>query len=329
MRLCIYGAGAVGGHLAAKLAAAGHEVGVIARGPNLAVLRENGIRLRHGDREIAGRVRAEEDPAGLGPQDLVIVTLKANALAGFARNCAPLLRGDTPVVFAQNGIPWWYGTGLAAARPAPPDLSRLDPDGSLRKAIEPRRIVGAVVYSANDQVEPGRIVNHTPGNNMVVVGGCDDRDSPALAKIRETLEKADIHSPPTADIRQVLWSKLVSNIGTGTLCLLAGVTVAEVRRGALAKISDQVMAEVRAIAKAHGIQGDATPRRPSGGQSSGPIAHKPSILQDYERGRPMEIEAQLATPLAFGKAANIATPTLDALVALAVHKAAAKGLYTT
>jgi len=329
MRLCIYGAGAVGGHLAAKLAAAGHEVGVIARGRNLAVLRENGIRLRHGEREIAGRVRAEEDPARLGPQELVIVTLKANALAGFAGNCAPLLARDTPVVFAQNGIPWWYASGLAAARPAPPDLSRLDPDGALRKAVEPRRIVGAVVYSANDQVEPGRVVNHTPGNNMVVVGGCDDRDSPAAAKIREILEAADIHSPPTADIRQVLWSKLVSNIGTGTLCLLAGVTVAEVRRGALAKISDQVMAEVRAVARAHGIDGDGAPRRPSGAPSSGPIAHKPSILQDYERGRPMEIDAQLAMPLAFARAANIATPALDALVALAVHKAAAKGLYTT
>jgi 2-dehydropantoate 2-reductase len=329
MRLCIYGAGAVGGHLAAKLAAAGHEVGVIARGPNLAALREKGIKLRHGDREIAGRVKAAEDPAELGPQDLVIVTLKANALAGFSRNCAPLLKRDTPVVFAQNGIPWWYATGLSARRPAPPDLSRLDPDGSVRKAIEPSRVVGAVVYSANDQVEPGLVVNHTPGNNMVVVGECDDRNSPALAKIREVLENADISSPPTADIRQVLWSKLVSNIGTGTLCLLAGATVAEVRRGALGKAGDQVMAEVRAIAKAHGIDGDGVPRRPSGAPSSGPIAHKPSILQDYERGRPMEIDAQLATPLAFGRAANIATPTLDALVALAVHKAAAKGLYTT
>jgi len=328
MRLCIYGAGAVGGHLAAKLAAAGHEVGVIARGRNLAVLRESGIRLRHGEREIAGRVRAEEDPARLGPQELVIVTLKANALAGFARNCAPLLARDTPVVFAQNGIPWWYASGLRAGRPAPPDLSRLDPDGSL-KALEPRRIVGAVVYSANDQVEPGRVVNHTPGNNMVVVGECDDRDSPGLAKIREVLENADIYSPPTSDIRQVLWSKLVSNIGTGTLCLIAGVTVAEVRGGGLAKISDQVMAEVRAVARAHGIDGDGAPRRPSGAPTSGPIAHKPSILQDYERGRPMEIDAQFALPLAFARAANIATPTLDALVALAVHKAAAKGLYTT
>src|SRR5471030_2028509 len=115
MRLCIYGAGAVGGCLAAMLAAAGHEVGVIARGRNLIAIRENGLRLRQGTREILGSVRAAEDPAQLGPQELVIVTLKANALAGFAGNCAPLLKSDTSVVFAQNGIPWWYATGLSAA----------------------------------------------------------------------------------------------------------------------------------------------------------------------------------------------------------------------
>src|SRR5258706_16240589 len=218
MRLCIYGAGAVGGHLGAKLAAAGQGVGVIARGRNLAVLRESGIKLRHGEREIAGRVCAEEDPAQLGPQELVIVTLKANALAGFCRNCAPLLKPDTPVVFAQNGIPWWYASGLAAGRPAPPDLSRLDPDGALRKAVEPRRIVGAVVYSANDQVEPGRGLNHTPGNNMGVVAECADHSPSALAKIREILDKADIYSPPPPDIRRGLRGETVRHIGPGPRC---------------------------------------------------------------------------------------------------------------
>jgi 2-dehydropantoate 2-reductase len=329
MRLCIYGAGAVGGHLAAKLAAAGHEVCVIARGENLIAIRENGIRLRHGDQEIFGKVRAAQDPTELGPQDLVIVTLKANALAGFSRNCRPLLRSDTSVVFAQNGIPWWYGIGLAPSRPIPPDLSRLDPEGLLKKAVAPERIVGAVVYSSNEVVEPGVVVNHTAGNNMVVVGECDDGNSPDVAKARALLEGVGISSPATADIRQALWSKLALNLGTGTLCLLTGAAVAEVRREALAKIGDRMMAEVRAIARAHGVDSEGAPRRPSGGHSSGQIAHKPSILQDYERGRPMEIEAQLATPLAFARQANVVTPTLDALIPLAVYKAAAKGLYTT
>ena len=125
-------------------------------------------------------------------------------------------------------------------------------------------------------------------------------------------------------------SKLVLNIGTGTLCVLTGGTVADVRRDpATSRIGEQVMAEARAIAAAHGVDSSAAPKRPSGSNSSGQIAHKPSILQDYERGRPMEIEAQLAAPLAFARQANVVTPTLDALIPLAVHKAAAKGLYTT
>ena len=330
MRLCIYGAGAVGGHLAARLAAAGNEVSVVARGANLAAIKARGLRLFHGKEEIAGKVAASEKASDLGPQDLVIVTLKANALSAISEGIGFLLKGDTAVVFAQNGIPWWYGLGLSPSRPKPPDLSRLDPGGVLHEAIKTENIVGAEIYSANDLVEPGVVMNHTPGNNMLVVGEADDADSSRIQKIRSVLEKAGMSSPPTADIRQVVWSKLALNIGTGTLCLLTEATVAEVRRdAAIAKIGENLTAEVRSIARAHGVDGEGVPRRPSGGHSPGQIAHKPSILQDYERGRPMEIEAQLATPLAFARQAKLATPTLDALIPLAVHKAAAKGLYTT
>jgi 2-dehydropantoate 2-reductase len=330
MRICIYGAGAVGGHLAAKLARAGNEVSVVARGANLAAIKARGFRLVHGSEEITGKVAASEKPSDLGPQDLVITTLKANALSAFAKDGKGLLKGDTAVVFAQNGIPWWYGVGLSPSRPRPPDLSRLDPQELLKKMVEPERIVGAVIYSANDLIEPGVVMNHTPGNNMLVVGEADDRESARIKEIRLILERAGISSPPTADIRQVVWSKLVLNIGTGTLCLLTGATVAEVRSDpATVRIGEQVMAEARAIARAHGLDSTAAPKRPSGGHSSGQIAHKPSILQDYERGRPMEIEAQLATPLAFARQANVVTPALDVLIPLAVHKAAAKGLYRT
>jgi 2-dehydropantoate 2-reductase len=174
------------------------------------------------------------------------------------------------------------------------------------------------------------VVNHTAGNNMLVVGDCDDRNSPRIGSLRALLESAGLSSPATADIRQVLWSKLAMNIGTGTLCLLTGATLGETRGDpALVKISDRAIAEARAVARAHGVDPDGAPKRPSGGPSSGQSAHKPSILQDYERGRPMEIEAQLAVPLAFARQANVVTPTLDALVPLAAHKAAAKGLYTT
>jgi 2-dehydropantoate 2-reductase len=234
------------------------------------------------------------------------------------------------VVFAQNGIPWWYAIGLSASRPKPPDLSRLDPGGLLSKAIAPANIVGAVVYSANQLVEPGVVRNHTPGNNMLVVGQCEDRDAEAVVKLRQALEDGRVSSPATRDIRQVVWNKLNLNLGTGTLCLLAGCTVGEMRTdAALSEIAKRVAAEGRAVAAAHGVDADKAPPRPSGGHGSGAIGHKPSILQDYEAGRPMEVEAQLAAPLAFARAAAVATPSLDALVPLAVHKAASKGLYTT
>ena len=150
MRICVFGAGAVGGHLAAKFAAGGHEVSVVARGANLQGIQANGIALREGARTIAGRVRASDRAADLGAQDVVFVTTKATALAAFAAAAAPLAgaarASNTVFVFVQNGIPWWYAMGLSASRPPPPALARLDPGGALARAIAPERVIGAVVY---------------------------------------------------------------------------------------------------------------------------------------------------------------------------------------
>src|SRR3954468_5179534 len=168
MKLCVFGAGAVGGHIAAKLAAAGNDISVIARGAHLEAMRSRGLKLLHGEQAILPRVRAAMSARELGPQDAVLVTLKANLLAAFAEQCAPLLGRDTVVVFVQNGIPWWYDARL----------SRLDPDGVLAKALAPERIVGGVAYSANEIVEPGVIENHVPGNNMIVIGRPDRQDTP-------------------------------------------------------------------------------------------------------------------------------------------------------
>lgn len=330
MRICVFGAGAVGGHLAAKLAAAGNEVSVVARGAQLQAIRRSGLKLLHGGQEIRGTVRASERAADLGPQDYVIVTLKAPALSAAAGELARLLGPETAVVFAQNGIPWWYGIGLQASRPKPPDLSRLDPGARLREAIAPERIAGAVIYSANDLVAPGVVENHTPGNNMLVVGACDDASSSRISKLREALEKSDVSSPATADIRQAVWNKLVLNLGTSTLCLLTGRSVGDMRADAdLAALEKRIREEGRAIARAQGVDPEKAPARPSGRHASGTIAHKPSILQDYEAGRPMEVQAQLVAPLVFARASGVATPALDVLVPIVVHKAAAKGLYTT
>ena len=328
MRICIFGAGAVGGHFAAKLAASGHDVSVVARGAHLEAMRNNGITLVHGNETIRGRVRAAASASGLGLQEFVFVTLKANLLGAFAEQAAAIVGADTGVVFAQNGIPWWYGIGLAGDRPRPPDLSKLDPGGKLKKLLDKKQIIGGVVYSANEVREPGVIVNNVPGNNMLVVGQADDSDSQAIGALRSILDKADLYSPPTSDIRQVVWAKLVQNLSTAALCTLAGATVKEVREDpSLGELSKRLAAEARAIALAHGIDAAKAPQRPGGGQSSGAISHKPSLLQDYERGRPMEIDALLIAALEFARAAKVPAPALETVVPLVVFKAAAKGLY--
>lgn len=328
MNICVFGAGAVGGHFAAKLAARGHDVSVVTRGAHLEAIRQRGITLLHGADTLRARVRAAESAASLGAQDFVFVTLKANALAAFAQGAAPLLKPDTGVVFAQNGIPWWYGIGLSGKRPKPPDLSRLDPGGALQKLLRQEQVIGGVVYSANEVLEPGVVKNNVPGNNMLVVGAATDRDSEAMQRLRETLTQADIASPRTRDIRTAVWAKLVQNLSTAALCTLLETTVADVRGSEpLKALAARLAAEARAIALAHGVDPDLAPARPGGGQSSGAISHKPSLLQDYERNRAMEVEALLAAPLAFARAAGVAAPTLETLVPLVAHKAAAKGLY--
>lgn len=319
MKLCVFGAGAVGGHIAAKLAASGEEVSVVARGAHLEAIRSRGLRLLHGNAVISGKTKASDRPSDLGPQDCVFVALKANMLGAFADGAAPLLGPGTAVVFVQNGIPWWYAK----------DLPRLDPGGKLARAIAPERVIGGVAYSANEVVEPAVIKNNVPGNNMLVIGEIDRTNSSRVDELRKILEKSDLSSPPVEDIRQSVWAKLLQNLGTSSLCTLTGVTVSDVRGDPwLSKVASRLGAEGRAIAKALGVDVERAPTRPGGGQASGAVGHKPSMLQDYERARPMEIEAQLMAPLELARSARVEAPTLEAIVSLVAHKAKAKGLYS-
>src|SRR6516225_1515161 len=202
MRICIFGAGAVGSHLAVRLARAGHEVACVMRGAHLEAVRANGLRLRVGDEEIHAEVKASDDPASLGAQDIVISTLKATGVASLATGLKPLLGNDTPVVFAQNGIPWWYDIGLPANHPPTPDLSFLDPGGALRGAIPKQRIIGGVIFSSNEVIEPGVVANLSPERNRLLIGECDDRASERIEKLRTTLSAAAIDSPPVTEIRE-------------------------------------------------------------------------------------------------------------------------------
>lgn len=327
MRFCVYGAGAIGGHLGAKLAAGGHDVSIVARGEHLSAMRANGLTLRAGEKIIHGRVRASEHSADLGVQDFVLVTLKATALPSFAENVSPLLGPDTAVVFIQNGIPWWYNYGLGASRRQAPDLSRLDPGGRLAGAIAKQHIVGATIYTSNEVVAPGVIANDSVGENTLIVGEIDDMQSARISALRTALEGAEIGSPVTNDIRATLWRRLLVNIAGSVVCMLIeqpiGVAQADPEIGA---VYARLSREGAAVALAYGIDVGAG-TVPAGTAPKFPTHHKPSILQDYERRRPLEIEQILLTPLAMARAAGVDTPALEVVTALAAARASKEGLF--
>jgi len=322
MRICIFGAGAVGSHFAVRLALAGHEVSCVMRGPHLAAVKAGGLTLRVGEAKFAAKVNASDDPAALGPQDVVISTLKATGVASLASGLKPLLGAETPVIFAQNGIPWWYDIGLPAAHPAPPDLSFLDPGGALRAAVPKERIIGGVIFSANEVIEPGVVVNLTPDRNMLLIGECDDRASERIAKLRAALEGASIASAPPAQIRETIWSKLLTNMSMSILCLLTGQTARAVRdEPALQHVIPRILEEANAIGQ------NCIPSVKRLARTGPAPEHKPSILQDYELGRAMEIDVLVRAPAAFARTAQLSTPMLDLIAGLAIQRARDKGLY--
>ncbi|MGQ0510719.1 MAG: ketopantoate reductase family protein [Betaproteobacteria bacterium] len=327
MRICVYGPGAIGGHLAAKLAAAHQEVSAVARGAQLAAIRERGLVLVAGERRYAGRVRVSDRAAELGPQDVVFATVKATSLAEFSAGVGPLLGPKTVVVFVQNGIPWWYHLGIGARRPAPPDMSRLDPGGLLQRTIAPERVIGATIYTSNEVLEPGVIENDSVTANTLIVGEADDSQSERIGRLRAALEDADVMSPITHDIRATLWRRLLVNIAGSVVCSIIEQPIGPAQSDpAIGELYARLSAEGTAVAAAHGVN-VAEGTVPPGAPHKFPPQHKPSIFQDYERRRPMEIEAILKMPLAFARAAGIDVPALETITALAAHRAARLGLY--
>jgi 2-dehydropantoate 2-reductase len=319
MRICIFGAGAVGGNFAVRLARVGNDVSIVARGEHLNAIRRDGLMLLAGEESIKAEVRTAAAAAELGEQDVVLITLKATSLRGLPAMIAPLLGCTTPVVFAQNGIPWWYAQGLKAAAPTP-DLAWMDPGGEMAALGD--RVIGGVIYSANEVVAPGVVRNKSPGSNRLVIGEPDDGDSERICVLRAALRAAGLTSPDTRAIRHAVWSKLVLNMSSSVLGAVTGVPAAELRRDtAFETLYRRLHAEAGAVAKAHCPDLDI-PEPLQGG-----IGHKPSMLQDYERRRPMEIDALVAAPLDFARTAGVATPTLDLLAALVAEKARRAGLY--
>jgi 2-dehydropantoate 2-reductase len=330
LRICIYGAGSIGGYIALKLAFAGHEVSVVARGDHLDAIRSNGLELRFDDNRtpLRARVAASDRPAELGPQDAVLVTLKATAVAAIARDLPPLLRPETAVAFLQNGMPWWYGLRIPAHLPKPPDLGMLDPGGRLAALLGERHVMGGIAYPSNEVIAPGVVRTLAASRNDVLLAEIDGSATQRLAALRAALEQAGIPSPPVADIRHTAWNKLLINASVSTLCALAGhpMTILD-RDPALRAIARRGFGEVLAIAAAHGMSFAVDPESIFGAEKRF-TPHNPSILQDRQRGRPMEIDALLMAPLAFARAARVPAPTLETIAALLARVGADAGTYT-
>lgn len=325
MRICIFGAGAIGGNLAGRLHKGGITPSLIARGAHLAAIKAKGLTVTYADGDVqAFKPAASDDARDLGPQDLVIVTAKAPALPSVAAGIGPLLGPDTAVLFVMNGIPWWYFQNHGG----PHDdrrLERLDPGDAMRRAVDPARVLGGTIYSSCSVTAPG-VVEVTSPVNRLVMGEPNGRISPRAQAIAKALVAGGMEVPVTANIRDAIWTKLVSNFSSGTLAVLAQSNFVTVyAEQACRDATLRTVAEGAAIAAAMGC------KAPSDGQEVlkrlSPSPHKPSILQDLELGRAMEVDAIYTIPLEMARIANVETPTLDLLVTLLKLRAAAAGLY--
>jgi 2-dehydropantoate 2-reductase len=330
MKIVIFGAGAVGGHVAVRLGAAadaaGIEVAAVARGAQLAAIRDRGLTLWIGDQRYFAHIRATDRPEVLGPQDVVFVTLKSSVLPAAAPAIRPLLGPQTSVVFAMNGIPWWYLYRCPENGLPQPDLSHLDPGGVLAGTIGLERVIGCVIESANEVVEPGIIRNASFTQNRFTLGEPDGSVSRRVAAIAAAFERAGVPAPISTNIRAQIWEKLLRNLSTSPICAMTGEPIGVLsRHPELFALARAVMAEGLATARAHGIDPGITVE---GAYARPPTtSHKSSMLQDFEHGRPPEIDGLLTAAQQFARVAQVPTPHVDALTALVVAKARLLGLY--
>src|SRR4051794_27868446 len=330
MKIVVFGAGAVGGHVAARLGAAaetaGIEVAAVARGEQLAAIEARGLTLWIGEEHYSARIHATGRPETLGTQDVVFVALKSSVLPEAASALRTLIGPDTSVIFAMNGIPWWYLYRCPDNALPPPDLSRLDPGGVMARSVGLERIIGCMINSANEVVEPA-VIRNSPGTlNRFTLGEPDDTVSHRIEAISAAFERAGVAAPVSTAIRTEIWDKLLRNLSTSPICALTGEPIGVIgRHPELFDLSKALMREGLAVVNAHGIMPEVSVERAYGSRPSSP--HKSSMLQDFERGRPPEIDGLLAAVQQFARAAAVPTPHLDAATALIVEKARKAGLY--
>lgn len=324
MRICIFGAGAVGGFVGGMFAAAGHEVSLLARGRHLEALRANGLIVETGGRRLVGRPRVSDRPADLGVQDYVIVAVKGPALPAVVRTIAPLLGADTAVVFAMNGIPWWFFHGLGGAYEGRV-LKSIDPDGSLTSGLDVRRIIGCVVHVGCSVPEPG-VVRHSSGN-MFILGAPHAVTSDRCQVLSQAFNASGLKTETSSRIQQDIWMKFLGNMSMGPVSVLTNSTLLAIAEDPGArKVCIDMMAEMIAVGAKFGLDPGMTPeQRIDLGADLGHF--KTSMLQDFEKNRPMEIDSFLSAPIEMAQLAGLPVPTVETVHGLLVHKARRAGLY--
>ncbi len=324
MKIAIFGAGAIGGYLGARLAKVGADVTMIARGKTLDALQTHGLRLISGDDDFVVHPACTDDPVAAGPQDYVFITVKSHQVAAVAPRLPPLFSPATAVVPALNGVPWWYFYKL----PGPWENQRIDsvdPGGLQWNHIGPERVIGCVVYPAATVREPG-VVEHI-ALDRVPIGEPDGSRSDRVSALSKTMVKAGIKAPVRPKIRDDVWVKLWGNLSFNPVSVLTGGTLAAIANdpGTRAVVR-AMMVEAQAVGEKLGTHFPIdVERRIDGGGDVG--EHKTSTLQDFERGRPMELDPLLGAVSELGRLVGVPTPTLDMVYALVRQRAQTAGCW--
>lgn len=315
MKYCVVGAGSIGGFVGAKLALAGEDVTLVARGANLQAIRAHGMRviMHDGTEQVAHGVRAAATPAEAGPQDIVILGMKAHQVAPVAGDIASLCHGNTVIIPMQNGIPWWYFQrhgGEFEGRA----VTSVDPDGAVAAAIDPRRIIGCVVYPACELAAPG-VVRHIEGDRFPL-GELDGATSERVSAIAETFGRAGLKAPILDNIRAEIWLKLWGNLTFNPISALTHSTLVDICQFPLTReLAASMMREAQAVANRLGIAFRVSlEKRIAGAERVG--KHKTSMLQDVEAGRDPEIDALVGSVIEVGRIVGAPTPSIEAVFAL-------------
>ena len=324
MKVCIYGAGAIGAHIGVLMKLAGIDVSVVSRGANLAAIRENGLKLIIGGEEKVARLPASDKPSDLGVQDYVIVALKSHQAWEAADQFAPLLGPNTAVVTAQNGIPWWYFHGFEGQY-ANLQLQSVDPDGHQWNAIGPERAIGCTVYPAAEVIAPG-VVKHSYGDRYGL-GEPNRKSTPRVAALAKAFEAAGLKSKVYPEIRNDIWLKLWGNLCFNPISALTHATLDVIATDpGTRQVSRQMMQEAEIIARRIGVHFRVDiEKRINGAAAVG--AHRTSMLQDLDKKRPLELDALLSVVQEMGRLVDVSTPTIDTVLALTKQMGRSAGVY--